>query len=219
MSSIDIPSAATEQTPLTSASVTELADPSKSIAPVLAEDQKGTVRIEAHRNYSFAAAAWLTTLAIPLLFFPRVLSLIFGALLTESGDPDGEGKAEVIRQLNVLERSLAGLTGMAVLSLAAILIVQTGAVPLTTHITSNNSSPDALYRIPTIVITTGFFSALAWYSYDLGFWLVAGISGALVGWGFWAVIFGTESRVNKHMNSKAASSFPFKNEHAEEKKQ
>lgn len=66
----------------------------------------------------------LAILSTPLLFFPRILSLIFGSLLTESGDPEGEGKAEVIRQLNVLERSLAGMTGLSCLTLAAVLIIQ-----------------------------------------------------------------------------------------------
>ena len=65
-------------------------------------------------------------LATPLLLFPRVLSLIFGSLLTESGDPDGEGKAEVIRQLNILERSLAGMTGLSCLTLAMMLVIQAG---------------------------------------------------------------------------------------------
>ena len=184
-------------------------------------------RSSAHRTYSFAAATWsapslspgtaltnrrLSLLATPLLFFPRILSLIFGSLLTVSGDPDGEGKAEVIRQLNVLERSLAGLTGLACLSLAMILIVQvrssflpststrekadrsqSGVLPLTSSFASpTGSSPTALladapYRTPTVLVATFFFFSLAWYSYDLGMWVVTGVSGGMVIWGAWAV--------------------------------
>lgn len=77
----------------------------------------------------------LLALAIPLLFFPRLLSLIFGSLLTASGElaSSNEGAVaglvnnqapEVIRQLNVLERSLAGVTGLALSALAAMLVVQ-----------------------------------------------------------------------------------------------
>ena len=117
-----------------------------------------------------------------------MLSLIFGALLTETGDPDGVGQAEVIRQLNVLERSLAGMTGISCLALAAILVVQvrqlesesttfsvtddvyklqTGAIPLTSSISSPTSpTPDAPFRTPTVLVATAFFTALSWFSYE-----------------------------------------------------
>lgn len=92
----------------------------------------------------------LFTLSIPLLFFPRILSLIFGSLLTATGEvaavnaASGAGVAqqaaagaagvvnnvapEIIRQLNVLERSLAGMTGLALSSLGAMLVVQVSSV-------------------------------------------------------------------------------------------
>lgn len=73
-------------------------------------------------NFSYASAAWLTLLSTPLIAFPRVLSLIFANLLTETGD--AEGAPETIRQLNILERSLAGLAGISCLTLAALLVVQ-----------------------------------------------------------------------------------------------
>jgi len=196
-------------------------DPSNSIASVIEADNKGSIRSEFHKNFSFASAAWLFVLATPLLFFPRVLSLIFGSLLTESGSPEGEGAAEVIRQLNVLERSLAGLTGFALAALGSILVIQTGAVPLTSSIASTGTaSPDAPFRTPTVIVTTAFFTALAWYSYELGMWLVTGVSGILTVWGFWTITFGNDSIVNKAHEKRGGnvSSFPFKNEHAEVKK-
>lgn len=56
-----------------------------------------------------------------MLLFPRVLSLIFAELLTaETDNPDG---GQLIRQLNVLERSLATLAGMSCATLAAMLMV------------------------------------------------------------------------------------------------
>lgn len=119
-------------------------DPSLSISAVLEKDQgKGNIRSEAHRNYSFAAAVWLALyiplggwipeltvmsfprlaiLATPLLLFPRILSLIFGSLLTVG--EEGEEAGQVIRQLNVLERTLAGTTGVSLLALALILVIQ-----------------------------------------------------------------------------------------------
>ncbi|KAK4706061.1 hypothetical protein P7C70_g145, partial [Phenoliferia sp. Uapishka_3] len=199
-----------------------VSDPDERIGAIVERDQAGSIQTGPHQNFSFAAAAWLTTLATPLLLFPRILSLIFGTLLTESGDPDGEGKAEVIRQLNVLERTLAGMTGFACLSMAALLIIQTGAVPLTASISSpNNKSADAPFRTPTVLVVTAFFTALSWFSYELGMWLVTGVSGALCIWGAWAVTFGTDTIVNKSHEERGGSnsSFLFTNEHAEAKKE
>ncbi|KAM0755907.1 hypothetical protein T439DRAFT_320604 [Meredithblackwellia eburnea MCA 4105] len=193
-------------------------DPDASIAKVVEADQRGSIRSGPHKNYSFAASAWLLALATPLLFFPRVLSLIFSNLLTET--PDAEGAAEVIRQLNVLERSLAGLTGFALTALALILVIQTGAVPLTSSISSGESLQTAPFRTPTTIVSMLFFAALAWYAWELNMWLVTGVSGVLTVWGLWAVIFGSESIVNKkHLDrNSGVSNFPFDNKHAEGKK-
>ncbi|BGP25263.1 hypothetical protein Rt10032_c04g1851 [Rhodotorula toruloides] len=102
-------------------------DTSKRIAPVLEHDRSDESRAGAHLAYSFAASGWLALLSIPLLAFPRVLSLVFGSFLAEMGDPDVANKptAHAVRTLNLLERSLAGLAGMALLALAAFLVIQT----------------------------------------------------------------------------------------------
>lgn len=125
-------------------------DPSKRIAPVLEQDRSDEIRAGAHLAYSFAASGWcvstfsvtpapaeadrrhccacnrLALLSIPLLAFPRVLSLVFGSLLAEMEDPDAPGKptAHVVRTLNILETSLAGLAGMSMLALAGVLVIQ-----------------------------------------------------------------------------------------------
>jgi hypothetical protein len=65
----------------------------------------------------------LTLISTPLLFFPRILSVIFASLLITDA-ADGEVKNEVIRQLNVLERSMAGFAGFSCLAFAAVLVVQ-----------------------------------------------------------------------------------------------
>lgn len=88
----------------------------------------------------------MISLALPLLLFPRILSLVFGSLLASTVSPlagavpltggaGGEaaaaaqagvqaGAGAIIRELNVLERSLAGVTGLSLLSLAGVLIIQ-----------------------------------------------------------------------------------------------
>lgn len=65
-------------------------------------------------------------IATPLTFFPRVLNLVFGSLLTEMNKPDTlEGTAETtIRTLNVLEKNLAHFAGLACFTLAILIVVQ-----------------------------------------------------------------------------------------------
>ena len=73
--------------------------------------------------------------------------------------------------------------------------IQTGALPLTSSLSASHSihtaSAQAPFRAPTIMITLAFFSALAWYTYDLGMWVATGPSAALAVWGLWAVSFGS----------------------------
>ncbi|BGP16886.1 hypothetical protein JCM10213_007331 [Rhodosporidiobolus nylandii] len=197
-------------------------DPSKRIAPVL-DDGSDIVRPAAHAGWSWASAGFLTLLAFPLIFFPRILSLVFGSLLAETGDPEAHEKpgADVLRTLNILERSLAGLAGMSCLALAAILIIQTGALPLTSSLTASRevaaSAVAAPFRGPTIWCTVFFFAALAWTSYGLGLLSIAVPAGVLGASGMWVLLFAHEGRVNRV--SAKASSFPFKNVPAQKKKE
>ena len=68
-----------------------------------------------------SAVCRLAIIATPLLAFPRVLSLIFAELLTDEANTADGG--QLIRQLNVLERSLATLAGMSCATLGAMLMV------------------------------------------------------------------------------------------------
>ncbi|GAA5965086.1 hypothetical protein JCM21900_002980 [Sporobolomyces salmonicolor] len=197
-------------------------DPSNRIGPVLDSDEKDTIRQGTHVSWSFASAAWLATIATPLVFFPRVLSLIFGTLLVEMEAPENADKpgADVLRTLNILERSLAALAGIACYALAVLIVVQTGALPLTSSLSASRSvaasSAAAPFRAPTILIATSFFGVLAWNTYDLDMWVATAPSAALSVWGLWALLFAHQGRVNQA--SAKASSFPFKNKAAEEKK-
>ncbi|GJN91152.1 hypothetical protein Rhopal_004170-T1 [Rhodotorula paludigena] len=197
-------------------------DPNKRIGDVLAKDHSDVIRPGAHAAWSLAAAGWLTIMAVPLLLFPRVLSLIFGTLLAEMGDPETHEKpgADVLRTLNILERSLAGLAGLSCFALAALLLVQSGTIPFTGSLTDSRdlaSSPAAApYRSPSIWIAAAFFGGLAYTTYNIGLVFLAAPSVGLCAWGLWVLFFGHEGRVNQA--SAKASSFPFTNVAAEEKK-
>lgn len=68
---------------------------------------------------------------------------------------------------------------------------QTGALPLTSSLSASNAihnaSAQAPFRAPTIFISVLYFSALAYYTYDLGLWVATGPSAVLAVWGVWAV--------------------------------
>lgn len=210
-------------------------DPNSRIAPVLDADHSDLVEPHAFAVWTFAAAAWLTTLAVPLLAFPRLVTFVFGTFLAEVRKPDplaaaagvraGAGTADaanvaattarVVRALNPLEKVLATFAGMVCLAMASMLVIQTGAIPLTTKAVTPDAAV-APYRKPTLWIAVAFFASLATSSYSLALYSIAIPSAAISAWGFWVVFFAHLGRVNQ-VSSKTAS-FPFKNAAAEEKK-
>lgn len=76
-------------------------------------------------------------------------------------------------------------------SLTSLSTEQTGALPLTSSLSASNAihnaSAQAPFRAPTIFISVLYFSALAYYTYDLGLWVATGPSALLAVWGLWAV--------------------------------
>ncbi|GAA5905790.1 uncharacterized protein JCM6883_002453 [Sporobolomyces salmoneus] len=198
-------------------------DPSKRITPSLEADEKDVISRGAHVAWSAASAGWLYLIAIPLTFFPRVLNLIFGSLLTEMNKPqalEGTAPEATIRTLNALERSLAHFAGICCFALGSLIVIQSGAIPLTSSLSAHQgvaqSQSAAPFRQPTIFLTTVFFSVLAWQSYDLNMKVAAAPSAALSVHGLWVLLFAHQGRVNKA--GKGASSFPFKNAAAEKEK-
>ncbi|GAA5936464.1 uncharacterized protein JCM15063_001894 [Sporobolomyces koalae] len=197
-------------------------DPSKRISSVLENDQKDVISRGAHVTWSAASATWLFLIATPLTFFPRILNLVFGSLLTEMNKPEAlDGTAETtIRTLNVLEINLAHFAGLACFALGTLIVIQSGALPLTSSLSASDgvaqSSAAAPFRQPTIFIATAFFAILAWNSYDLNMKIAAAPSAGLTVYGLWVLLFAHQGRVNQA--SSKASSFPFKNSAAEESK-
>lgn len=106
--------------------------------------------------------------------------------------------------------------GVRTLTLSTLLPRQTGALPLTTDAISSTSAR-APHRKPTIWISVAFFGLLAYHAgYSLSLFSIAIPSAALSAWGFYVVFFAHRGRVNEV--SSGASSFPFKNAVAEDKK-
>jgi len=198
-------------------------DPSKSINSAIdAEKRNGIDRNAAH-YFALTGAAWLAILSLPLLAFPRLLALIVGDSPTE---PVGEGQTTsggVIRQLNSLEIHLSALLGLAFLSLGLLLVVQTGALPLTSnlHSATESSSPsaaDAPFRTPTVVIASVFFGGCGYLSWQASLKTFGVINAAIGFWGFWVLLFANEKHLTKSGKDNSMSSFPFKNKVAHSRK-
>ncbi|BGP32742.1 hypothetical protein JCM10296v2_004526 [Rhodotorula toruloides] len=110
---------------------------------------------------------------------------------------------------------------MALFALAAVLVVQTGALPLTTSISTTRdvatSSLSAPYGAPTLWILILLISSLSYSAYTLNLLSISVPSAVLAAWGCWVVLFGHEGRVNQQRAR--ASSYPFENVEAEKEKQ
>ena len=167
----------------------------------------------------------LLTLSLPLLFFPRFLALLLGPPLT---DDDQSGPS--LRTLNGLETYLAvscwtlsislapvaltgrayrqQLTGLSFVTLALILVLQTGAVPLTSSIASAPGdhvdaavAQAAPFRAPTCALATMFFAALGMASWQVGLKFIAFSSGSLAAFGVYVTLFGNDVGIQNFLVS------------------
>ncbi|GAA5971147.1 hypothetical protein JCM11641_004161 [Rhodosporidiobolus odoratus] len=151
-------------------------DPANRIGPLLTMTVPTNLSDSAEQATRQAGWACMQDLVEPpysesaVLANERILSLVFGSLLAKMGDSDAHDKpdGDVIRTLNILERSLAGLAGLSLLALAAVLIVQTGVIPLNSSITASRdiaaSSVAAPFRAFTLWIVFFFFAGLGYTS-------------------------------------------------------
>jgi len=113
---------------------------------------------------TFTPLCRLFTIAIPLTFFPRVLNLVFGSLLTEMNKPEVlEGAATAaettIRTLNALERSLAHFVGLTLMAFGTLIVVQ---VSLLHTLSSLVLSEDGVVEKASMLISFQFLSFAVW---------------------------------------------------------
>lgn len=120
--------------------------------------------------------------------------------------------------------------GLALITLAVIVAVLTGSVPLTTSVTeavtTEESDPKAPYAVPTLILSTIFqgscaFYAYTWYTFTgqaafavgvLGYTVVASI-------GLWCILFASShGRISRKTGTdKRTTGYPFANREAEKK--
>nr|POE50128.1 hypothetical protein CFP56_71591 [Quercus suber] len=166
--------------------------------------------------YTYGTSGYLALQSLPLLFTP---GLIVSLLASEP------------RRMTDLETYFSRSLGSAFLLIAALNLLLTGSIPLSSSaaagvvnaIDSNGLSKDP-YAYPTLIVTTVYHALIAFYIYANLQWTAPGgwsfalgaglvLSTLLFCMGMWTVMFGTEAgRVSKKTGAdKRTSNFPFEN--------
>jgi hypothetical protein len=122
--------------------------------------------------------------------------------------------------------------GLALLAIAILTILLTGSVPLASSFGDSLSTEEeegdqrAPYAVPTLLVTSVFHGALAFYNYTwylsngqtaLALGMIGSTAAASVG--LWCLLFATsKGRISRRTGAdKRTSGFPFKNAEAEKR--
>ncbi|KAJ5606184.1 Glutathione S-transferase/chloride channel C-terminal [Penicillium lagena] len=166
--------------------------------------------------YTYSTAAWLSLQSLSLMAGP---SMIIAMLLDEA------------RPASSMEIYFARSLGISLLTIAALTVMLTGSIPLTSSIaspvTTEDSDPKAPYALPTLMVTSVFHAVAAFYAYT---WYAAGGQGTfalgvagysiLAAIGLWCVLFASgDGRISRKTGAdKRTTGFPFANSEAAKKK-
>ncbi|ETS61716.1 hypothetical protein PaG_04219 [Moesziomyces aphidis] len=197
--------------------------------------------------FAYAASAFLITLSLPLLLFPRMLLLLStprGAVGQAASDADRSAVSAIGPELTPLERYASHTNALGMLAIAALILVLSGAIPVSTSpVPDASSSGKSPFRIPTVVISTVYFGLNAYSAWTfsgpnkptgsidpaaLGIGTLGKVLGAAhAGFAFWGLavfMFGNDLTRNSKKagdasaKDKSVSNFPFKNQYAAEEK-
>ncbi|KAJ5440907.1 Glutathione S-transferase/chloride channel C-terminal [Penicillium cf. griseofulvum] len=167
------------------------------------------------RTYTYSTAAWLLLQSLPLIAGP---SIIVTMLLDET------------RPASPIELYFARCLGFSLLTIAVLTAMLTGSIPLTSDtkesVTAEEDDPKAPYAVPTMIVTSIFHGACAFYAYT---WYVAGGSGlfavgmagysSIAAIGLWCMLFASShGRISRRTGAdKRTTGYPFKNSEAAKK--
>ncbi|EEP80489.1 conserved hypothetical protein [Uncinocarpus reesii 1704] len=165
--------------------------------------------------YTYGTGAWLSLQGLSLVASPK---MIIALLLDEPRTP------------SALEVYFARSLGLSLITLAILNIVLTGSIPLTSSysISSDEDDPKAPYAVPTLMITSAFHAAAAFYAYTWVAWggtvshmVGVAASGGLSAVGLWCILFAsTRGRISRRTGvDKRMSGFPFDNAEADKKRE
>ncbi|KAL1957819.1 hypothetical protein VTO42DRAFT_5537 [Malbranchea cinnamomea] len=165
--------------------------------------------------YTYATAGWLGLQGISLLAAPKMIITVL------QDEPRPSTSLEIY-----FSRSL----GLSLLAMSLINLILTGSVALTSSVsvTAEETDPTAPFATPSIMTTSLFHAAAAFYTYS---WFVEGggqmaFGVAMIGYGLlafaglWCLMFARSGgRISKKTGAdKRVSGFPFRNVEADKKK-
>lgn len=120
--------------------------------------------------------------------------------------------------------------GIALITLALMVAVLTGSVPITSSVTeavtTDDSDPKAPYAVPTLMISTVFqgfcaFYAYTWYTFTDQVGFAVGVLGysVVASIGLWCILFASShGRISRKTGAdKRTTGYPFSNQEAEKK--
>ncbi|EFP74831.1 hypothetical protein PGT21_022969 [Puccinia graminis f. sp. tritici] len=166
---------------------------SSSIDAVIEEYQSsGIPDRQSNRWFSYLSSLYLILLSLPLMVVPRFLVMLLGPWLVNKDDSSVDtGIIGAYRPLNELETYLARLVGLSFLTLASLIVLQTGAIPVSSSMAQGTdaASSAAPYRQPTIFFSTLFFSLFGLSSWNIGLKVVGAPGLALGAGGLWILLF------------------------------
>ncbi|KAJ5779511.1 Glutathione S-transferase/chloride channel C-terminal [Penicillium paradoxum] len=171
--------------------------------------------MDVFRAYTYSTAAWLALQSLPLIAGP---SMIVTMLLDET------------RPATPIEIYFARCFGFGLVTIAVLTVMLTGSIPLTAEIkgpvTTEEDDPKAPYAVPTLIVTSIFHSACAFYAYT---WYVSGGQGffavgvagysSIAAVGLWCMLFASSNgKISRRTGAdKRMTGFPFKNSEAAKK--
>ncbi|KAL4913685.1 hypothetical protein BDW62DRAFT_159335 [Aspergillus aurantiobrunneus] len=171
--------------------------------------------------YTYSTAAWLGLQSAALISVPQGIAAM---LLDET------------RPATPIEIYLARCLGFSLLTIATLTIMLTGSIPLTSGVSdpiatededpSTESDPKAPYAVPTLLVTSAYHAASAFYAYtryvanSKGVFLIAIVGySAVAAVGLWCVLFASShGRISRRTGAdKRTAGFPFGNREAKKK--
>ncbi|KAL2809923.1 hypothetical protein BJX63DRAFT_434780 [Aspergillus granulosus] len=169
--------------------------------------------------YTYSTAAWLSLQSAALITVPQGVT----ALLLEEARP-----------ATSIEIYFSRCLGFSLLTISALTIMLTGSIPLTSGLSDPIATGDldaqddskAPYAVPTLILTSIFHAASAFYAYtryvntDKGVFLIAIVGySSIAAVGLWCVLFASSNgRISRRTGAdKRTSGFPFGNREARKK--
>ncbi|KAJ5138601.1 Glutathione S-transferase/chloride channel C-terminal [Penicillium bovifimosum] len=160
--------------------------------------------------YVYSTAAWLSIQSLALIAGP---SMIITMLLDET------------RPSTPIELYLCRCFGFSLFTIAILSMLLTGVIPVVSDLkepvtTEEETNPQAPYAVPTLVVTSIFQSACAFYAWT---WYVSGGQGlfavGVVGYatiaalGLWCMLFASShGKISRRTGAdKRTTGYPFKN--------